>query len=150
LGFFEIHKEFEALMWKARQLINIGVISWHDVWKWYYEAKKLAKEAVGRGVLWSGFHGCRGEDSDEDGKEFSKLLPYAEALKRYPCIEMGIDVFIPIDTERRIQEFLGFRPSKKFYLVNREYLKRHGYLKKWREEKQKTLDDYVKKSGGDG
>jgi uncharacterized SAM-binding protein YcdF (DUF218 family) len=136
----------------AMQQVNMGVISWSDFWKWYYEARELAKEAARRGVLWSGFHGCQGEDSDEDGKEFSKLLPYTEALKRYPCIEMGIDVFIPIDIEERIQEFLGFRPSKKFYLVNQEYLEKRGYLKRWREEKQKqkTLDDYVRKRESDG
>jgi hypothetical protein len=132
------------------QQINIGVISEKEVRKWDYEARKLAKEALRRGVPWAGDHGCQGEGSDKDGKEFSKLLPPAEALKRYPCTEKGADDFIPIDIERRIQEFLGLRPSKKFYLVNQEYLEKHGYLKKWREKKQKTLDDYVKKPGGNG
>jgi hypothetical protein len=148
LGFFEIHEEFEIIMQLARQQVNMGVISWSDVRKWYYEARELAKEAVRRGVLWTGDHGCQGEGSDDD-KEFSKLLPPAEALKRYPCTEKGADNFTPIDIEKRIHEFLGFRPSKKFYLVNREYLEKHGYLKKWRE-KQKTLDNYVKKSKTNG
>jgi hypothetical protein len=137
-------------MWLARQQINIGVISEKEVRKWDYEARKLAKEAVRRGVPWTGDHGCQDEGSNKDGKEFSKLLPPTEALKRYPCTEKGADNFIPIDIEKRIQEFLGFRPSKRFYLVNQEYLKKHGYLKRWREEKQKTLNDYAKKPGGNG
>jgi hypothetical protein len=120
----------------AMQQVNMGVISWSDVRKWYYEARELAKEAARRGVLWSGFHGCQGEGSNEDGKEFSKLLPYTEALKRYPCIEMGIDIFIPIDIEERIQEFLGFRPSKKFYLANHEHLKKHGVLEEVERNKR--------------
>jgi hypothetical protein len=99
----------------------------NDIKKWNYEAKKLAKEVLRRGILWSGSHGCHDESgSDEERREFSKLLPYAEVLKKYPCIEMDTDIFIPIDIERRIGEFLGFRPSKKFYLTNHEHLKKHG------------------------
>jgi len=77
-------------------------------------------------------------------------MQYTMAIALYgeKNVEPGVDISIPYDVGRRIEEFLGFRPFGKSYLVTQEHLVKTGAMRRWRE--RRTLTDYTKRTESRG
>jgi hypothetical protein len=75
---------------------------------------------------------------------FTPLIPsYIIARQVYgDPLQPGIDIIIPKDLGKEIREFLGGRFSETDYYVDKEYLKKRGALKEWREYRARTLPEY--------
>jgi hypothetical protein len=135
---------FEQL---ARSTINRGELSRRDIMEIDRRAKELAEEVRRAGKACFGYHKA---ERGRNREGFSPLMPYTTAIALYGerNVEPGVDISIPRDVGRRIEEFLGFRPFEKSYLVTQEHLVKTGAMRRWRE--RRALTDYTKRTESQG